>query len=123
MELIRQMLAVSAVLLLLAACLWWLRRKGLVRHSSGGSRKHALQAVERLTLGPQHSMHLVRLTNRGLLVGTSPAGCALMFRRLAHAAGLALFFQLAACAAPAASPESWLVSGKTGSLSSPMQIV
>jgi flagellar biosynthetic protein FliP len=46
-----------------------------------------------------------------------------MFRRLAHAAGLALFFQLAACAAPAASPESWLVSGKTGSLSSPMQIV
>jgi flagellar biogenesis protein FliO len=78
MELIRQMLAVSAVLLLLAACLWWLRRKGLVRHSSGGSPKHALQAVERLTLGPQHSMHLVRLANRGLLVGTSPAGCAVL---------------------------------------------
>ena len=35
-----------------------------------------------------------------------------MFRRLAHAGGLALFFQLAACAAPAASPESWLVTAR-----------
>jgi flagellar biogenesis protein FliO len=78
MELIRQVLAVSAVLLLLAASLWWLRRKGLARHFSGGSRKHALQAVERLMLGPQHSLHLVRLAGRGLLVGTSPGGCAVL---------------------------------------------
>jgi flagellar biogenesis protein FliO len=78
MEVIRQVLAVSAVLLLLVFALWWLRRKGLVRHGSGGSRKNALQAVERLTLGPQHSLHLVRLAGRGLLVGTSPAGCAVL---------------------------------------------
>ena len=78
MELIRQVFAVSAVLLLLAASLWWLRRKGIVRQGSGGSRKHALQAVERLMLGPQHSLHLVRLAGRGLLVGTSPAGCAVL---------------------------------------------
>src|ERR1022692_4494094 len=45
-----------------------------------------------------------------------------MSRRLARAGGLALFFQLAAWAAPAASP-SWFVTGKTGSLSAPMQIV
>jgi|HubBroStandDraft_1064217.scaffolds.fasta_scaffold68098_3 flagellar biogenesis protein FliO len=78
MEVIRQVLAVGAVLLLLAASLWWLRRKGLVRHGSSGSRKNALQAVERLMLGPQHSLHLVRLAGRGLLVGTSPAGCAVL---------------------------------------------
>jgi|SRR5580658_814068 flagellar biogenesis protein FliO len=78
MEPIRQVLAVSAVLSLLAAALWWLRRKGIVRQGSGGSRKHALQAVERLMLGPQHSLHLVRLAGRGLLVGTSPAGCAVL---------------------------------------------
>jgi hypothetical protein len=34
--------------------------------------------VERLMLGPQHSLHLVRLAGRGLLVGTSPAGCAVL---------------------------------------------
>ena len=78
MELIRQLLAVSTVLSLLAAALWWLRRKGFVRHGSGGSRKHALRAMERLALGPQHSLHLVRLASRGLLVATSPAGCAVL---------------------------------------------
>lgn len=78
MEPIRQMLAVSAVLVLLGASLWWLRRRGLVRRVSEGSRKHALQSVERLMLSPQHSVHLVRLAGRGLLVGTSPAGCAVL---------------------------------------------
>ena len=78
MESIRQVLAVSAVLALLAASLWWLRRKGLVRHGAGGSRKHTLQAVERLVLGPQHSLHLVRLADRGLLLATSPAGSAVL---------------------------------------------
>jgi flagellar biogenesis protein FliO len=76
MELIRQVLAVGAVLASMAAALWWLRRKGLV--SSRGSRTRSLQAVERLMLGPQHSLHLVRLAGRGLLVGTSPAGCAVL---------------------------------------------
>jgi len=78
METMRQVWAVSAVLLLLAASLWWLRRKGLARYASRGSRKQNLQAVERLMLGPQHSLHLVRLAGRGLLVGTSPAGCAVL---------------------------------------------
>jgi len=45
-----------------------------------------------------------------------------MLRRLAQTGGLALFFQLAAWAAPASSA-SWFVTGKAGSLSSPMQIV
>jgi flagellar biogenesis protein FliO len=78
MEMIRQVFAVSAVLSLLAATLWWLRRKGLARRGSRGSRKNALQAVDRLMLGPQHAVHLVRLAGRGLLVGTSPAGCAVL---------------------------------------------
>ncbi len=75
MELIPQILAVSAVLLLLAGSLWWLRRKGLTRIHP---RSRTLEAVERVALGPQHSLHLVRLAGRGLLVGISPAGCALL---------------------------------------------
>lgn len=78
MEWIGQVLAVVAVPSLLAVSLWWLRRKGLARWGSRGSRQHTLQAVERLMLGPQHSLHLVRLAGRGLLVGTSPAGCAVL---------------------------------------------
>jgi flagellar biogenesis protein FliO len=78
MESIRQILAVSGVLFLLAACLWWLRKKGLTRYRSTGSRRQNLQAVERLMLGPQYSLHLVRLAGRGLLVATSPAGCAVL---------------------------------------------
>ena len=81
MEWIRQVLAVSGVLLLLGGALWWLRRKGLAQYgtrSSTGARKRTLESVERLALGPQHSLHLVRLAGRGLLVGTSPTGCAVL---------------------------------------------
>jgi flagellar biosynthetic protein FliP len=46
-----------------------------------------------------------------------------MFLRLARVGGIALLFQTAGWAASAASPSSWLVDGKTGSLSEPMQIV
>jgi flagellar biogenesis protein FliO len=78
MEAMRQVWAVSAVLALLAASLWWLRRKGLARFAPRRRSKQTLQAVERLTLGPQHALHLVRLAGRGLLVGTSPAGCGVL---------------------------------------------
>jgi len=78
MEPIRQVWAVSVVLSLLAGSLWWLRRKGLARYVPRGRGRETLQAVERLSLGPQHALHLVRLAGRGLLVGTSPAGCAVL---------------------------------------------
>ena len=74
-------MAVGGVLLLLAASLWWLRRKGFAQfgiRSARGRGKRSLEAVERLALGPQHALHLVRLSGRGLLVGTSPAGCAVL---------------------------------------------
>jgi flagellar biogenesis protein FliO len=77
MELIRQVLAVSAALLPLAVYLWW-PRQGRVRRACGGLRENALQAVERLAVGPQHSLHLVRLSGQSLLVGTSLAGCAVL---------------------------------------------
>jgi len=80
MELIRQLVGVSAVLLLLAGALWWLRRQGLARFCGRSSQKAAMQQVERLVLSPQHALHLVRLQGRVFLVGTSPAGCALLER-------------------------------------------
>jgi len=79
MEVFQQAAAVAAVLGLLAATLWWLRGRGLAGVSLGrkpGGRR--LEALERLSLGPQHTLHLVRLGETALLLASSPAGCALV---------------------------------------------
>ena len=79
MDGIGQVTAVAFVLLLLGGTLWFLRRRGAIgilpaRRPAG--RK--LECLERLPLGPQHTLHLVRLGETALLVASSPGGCALM---------------------------------------------
>jgi flagellar biosynthetic protein FliO len=81
MDVIEPMAAVGLVLGLLAATLWWLRRRGIagvltVRKTAG----RRMECLERLPLGPQHTLHLVRLGDRALLVASSPAGCVLVER-------------------------------------------
>ena len=80
MEAIRQMLAMCLVLGLLGAALWWLRRKGLAKfsHPGFGKSERKMQLVEKLALSPGHSLHLVRVGGRMLLVASSPGGCALL---------------------------------------------
>jgi flagellar biogenesis protein FliO len=81
MELIQQTGAVVAVLALLLLTLWWLRKRGLTGVTLG--RKTAvrrLESLERLPLGPQHALHLVRLGESALLISSSAAGCALIHR-------------------------------------------
>ena len=82
MELLQQLAAAGAVIGLLAASLWWLRRRGVApawRPRRGAGRR--LQAVERLPLSPQHSLHLVRMGQRALVLACSPAGCTLLAER------------------------------------------
>jgi flagellar biogenesis protein FliO len=77
MEGLQQMLAVLAVLGLLGGSLWWLRRRGIA-HISGVPRRRTsgiLQTVERLPLTPTHTLHLVRMADRAILIASSPAGC------------------------------------------------
>jgi flagellar biogenesis protein FliO len=81
MDVLQQIAAVTVVLALLAATLWRLRRRGfaglpLVRKPAGRRLEH----LERLPLSPQHTLHLVRLGDRALVVASSPAGCALLER-------------------------------------------
>jgi flagellar biosynthetic protein FliO len=79
MEAIQQVTAVAGVLALLLATLWWLRRRGYAAINLGkrpASRR--LECVERLSLGPQQTLHLVRLGDQALLVATSAAGCSLV---------------------------------------------
>jgi flagellar biogenesis protein FliO len=85
MEIFEQLFAVAAVLGLLAMAVWALKRKGWARISSRpfsrGARADGeprLEVIDRLVLTPNHSLHLVRLADRTLLVGLSPNGCNLL---------------------------------------------
>jgi flagellar biogenesis protein FliO len=81
MELLYQLSAVALVFGLLGAALWALRRRGLVagraimrtRKSTG-----RLEPLERLVLTPHHTLHLVRVADRALLIGAHAAGCTLL---------------------------------------------
>ncbi|HEY7388321.1 MAG TPA: flagellar biosynthetic protein FliO [Bryobacteraceae bacterium] len=79
MELIDQVAAVAVVLGTLGAMVWWLRRRGTLERpgfrKSSGKR---LESLERLPLGPQQTLHLVRIGNRALLVAATPSGCSLL---------------------------------------------
>jgi flagellar biosynthetic protein FliO len=79
MEVFEALAAVAGVLSLLVATLWWLRKRGMALPVS--SRRQAgrrLECLERLPLAPQHTLHLVRLGERALLLASTPAGCALL---------------------------------------------
>jgi flagellar biosynthetic protein FliO len=79
MEGIQQAATVAAVLALLGATLWWLRRRGFATLAMGrkpGGRR--LECLERLPLGPQQTLHLVRVGQTALLLASSPTGCALV---------------------------------------------
>lgn len=73
MEILAQMSAVFFVLALLAGGLWVLKRKSLVFPRQSGPKQ--MEVVERVGLGPQHSLALVRVNGRMVLVGTGPGVC------------------------------------------------
>ena len=81
MEAIQQTLVVVFVLALLGGSLWWLRAKGLASFNVKGigrSTGRRMQLVERLSLTPQHSLHLVNVGGRELLIAVSPGGCSIL---------------------------------------------
>lgn len=79
MQLMEQMMAVAAVLGLLCGALWLLRRRGVATLNFSGRRSgRTLESLDRLGLGPQHVLHLVRFRDRALLLAVSPSGCVLL---------------------------------------------
>ncbi len=80
MEMFQQFIIVLAVLALLCGALWVLKRKGWARTGFRGRKgsQPYLELIDRLPLTPQHSLHLVRLQDRTLLIGLSPSGCSLL---------------------------------------------
>lgn len=77
METLQQILGVVTVLGLLAASLWWLRRRGIagIRGFSTRRPPGMLQAVDRLTLSATHTLHVVRFQDRAIVFAIWPTGC------------------------------------------------
>jgi len=80
MDWLQQASAIIGVLLCLGATLFWLQRRGLVsvaapKRVRSGRR---METIERLVLAPNHSLHLVRVGARALLIAVSPSGCAML---------------------------------------------
>jgi len=81
MEPIRQVLAVLLVLGLLGGTLYWLRSKGAARltvRGFGRSANRRMRSIEELRLTPHHSLHMVKVGDRVLLVALSPGGCSVL---------------------------------------------
>ena len=75
MEAFQQLWAVVVVLGVLCGGLWLLKRKGWARTALRRGAEDGLprlEIVDRLPLTPQHSLHLVRLADRTLLIGLVP---------------------------------------------------
>jgi len=79
MESLSQIGAITLVLGLLGGTLWVLRRRGIAGIAlRAPSAKRRLEDLERLPLAPQHTLHLVRLDDKVLLLASSPGGCGLV---------------------------------------------
>jgi len=78
MDLVQPIFAVLFVLALLGLALFFLKRRGLAlpRLQSAGLKK--LEIIERVSLGPHHALHLVRMGDRHLLVATATSSCQLL---------------------------------------------
>jgi hypothetical protein len=91
MDVLRQVFSVLLVFSLLGAALWALRRggklpfQGLAWKRALGSTKSMI-AVERLALTPQHTLHLVRINGREVLIATHPQGCSVVTTAVAERA-------------------------------------
>jgi flagellar biosynthetic protein FliO len=81
MEMFQQLFAIFVVLGVLCGGVWLLKRKGYaysrVRRPNGAGHPR-MEVVDRLALSPHHSLHLVRLADRTLLIGLSPTDCKLL---------------------------------------------
>ena len=81
MDALQPIAAICLVLALLGGALFLLKKRGaasfhLPRLASSAPRR--MEVLERVTLGPQHALHLVRVGDRSLLIATAPSACQLV---------------------------------------------
>jgi flagellar biogenesis protein FliO len=87
MSLMQQSAAITLVLVLLWFALWWLRRKGLAvvtGHLRLNDGRREMEIQQRLPLTPQHSLQLIRVRERSLLVAVHPGGLTVICEMEVH---------------------------------------
>jgi flagellar biogenesis protein FliO len=80
-EEIQRVTITIGVLAAMGIALYLLHNKGLVRFSAKGltdANTRRLQSLERLPLTAHHSLHLVRVAGRLVLIAVSPGGCSVL---------------------------------------------
>ena len=80
MELTEQIAMILAVFALLGGLLWMLKKRGIATLPLGSrsANSRRLEVMERITLTPQHALHLVRVSGKLVLIGTAPSNCTLL---------------------------------------------
>jgi flagellar biogenesis protein FliO len=73
--------AIGLVLALLAGALMLLKKRGMAQFTLPAGRARQLEVIERLALGPQHTIHLVRVGARSVLIATAPGNCEILESR------------------------------------------
>lgn len=91
---LQPILAVILVLSLLGGALWFLRKRGMASFQNAAlpfgrhTANRQLKVIERVSLGAQHALHLVRVGDRFVLVATAPGSCQMMESAHKEIAGL-----------------------------------
>jgi flagellar biogenesis protein FliO len=81
MQLTEQIGMVLLVFALLGGLLWFSKKRGLASFPLGprrGGNTRRLEVLERVSLTPQHALHLVRVADRTVLIATAPSSCTLL---------------------------------------------
>jgi len=81
MDTLTQFLPAALVIALLAAAVWALKRASFGGFSlpvRAASRNRLLEPLDRLTLSPQHTLHVVGVGGRRILIVVHPSGCSVV---------------------------------------------
>jgi flagellar biogenesis protein FliO len=76
MDIVRQSLAITFVFALLWLALWFLKKRGRIRTGLGSGRGESglLESRGKLTLSAQHSLHIIRVREREVVLAVHPTG-------------------------------------------------
>lgn len=80
-DMYRQFLGVLLVLAILVIALYLLKQRGIVRFTGArvlGGADRVVKVIERVPLTAQHTVHLVQIGQRRVLISSSPGSCQLI---------------------------------------------
>ena len=78
MELSEQITMVLLVFALLGALVWFTKRRGFASFAPRRGKVKNLELLERVQLTPHHAIHMVRISDKVVLIATAPSACILL---------------------------------------------